>query len=92
MTLTDSQVLTGASAAFGVLASAIGVLWRSFLHTNKLTRDELLHCQTQHDESNKTVLKLTADVGELRGELVGVKMMSEAVLARIEAINGHKHK
>jgi len=87
MVITDAQIVAGASAVVLGLTSAIGILWRSFLSKNKQTEEKLSHCETQHDESAKQVLTLTEDVGELRGQLTGIKQMSESVLQEIRNLS-----
>lgn len=65
-----------------ILTSAVVALWRRVTsHSDK--------CEKQHEESRKTVLNLSSEVGELKGQISIAKDLSPKIDNLTKAVEAH---
>jgi hypothetical protein len=70
---------------FSALCAVIGTLWKVLntqsINVEKRLTTKLDECEKKHEDVTNTLLKMSAEVGELRGRQEGVNSLAEQVLA-----------
>lgn len=79
MELTDGQVV----AVAGGLCAAIGALWRVVASNMKKTEAKLAQCEEGHAATTVKLLEYGEKLGEVRGEIEGIRGLSGQVLEQI---------
>ena len=80
------EVAEIAAAIVGTLAVAIVVLWRRHEANTKDLRQALNKCDEKHDQAIDNVVKLSSEVGELRGRIGGVEYLSDRVISEVRTL------
>ena len=70
-------------ALISVLAGVIGVLFGLFKQTTKREQERLQNCESNHAKATEEIKDLYGKVNYLRGEMDGVKTLSESVLRKL---------
>lgn len=88
---TVALSMTEIAAVVGALAAVIGALWASDKKTTNSRMEanekhigqlstQLDECEGKHEQAHDSMLKLTAEVSELRGKQEGVNSFAKQVM------------